>query len=75
MDPRTRMLKLAQLLYAGQRITSRFVADHFGVSVATAKRDVTLIEKTLPVLCERSDRDGALVGLHERVLHLPKSVR
>lgn len=70
-DSRTRMLKLAELLFAGKQITSRFVADTFGVSVATAKRDITLIERTLPVRCLRSDRNGELVHCHERVLYIP----
>jgi hypothetical protein len=50
IDARTRMLKIAQLLYAGQKITSRFIADHFGVSLSTGKRDVTLIEQALPAI-------------------------
>ena len=44
-----RGLRIARHIYAGNRIDTRFIADTFGVSSATAKRDMHAIEAALPV--------------------------
>lgn len=44
-----RMLKLASHLHHGGDITVRYVRSTYGVSLATAKRDVQRIEVNLPV--------------------------
>lgn len=74
-DTRSRLLKIAAMLYAGHEITSRFIADNFGVSNATARRDVTVLEQALPVRCRRSDRNGQLHYDYERVLYMPRELR
>jgi DeoR/GlpR family transcriptional regulator of sugar metabolism len=48
-DAATRMLKLAQLLYSGATINVHLITSMFGVSLATAKRDMVKVEQCLPV--------------------------
>ena len=47
-----RALNLGVMLARGERITSATIRKKFGVSKATAKRDMNLIEAALPVRCE-----------------------
>ena len=51
-DTRQRMLKLAERLYSGGTVSSAWIQRHFGVSFATAKRDLVVLEATLPVRTE-----------------------
>lgn len=55
-DTRVRMLKLAERLFTGGAVSVAWVCRHFGVSLATAKRDLVLLEQTLPV--EASYEEG-----------------
>lgn len=48
-DTINRMLDLAKRLYAGETITSSFIRRIYGVSWATAKRDLVRLERALPV--------------------------
>lgn len=47
-DVRERMLKLAERLYTGGALSSAYIHRRFGVSKATAKRDLTVLEQILP---------------------------
>jgi predicted DNA-binding transcriptional regulator YafY len=59
-DQATRLLKLAQLLFDGQAITTRLIMEKFEVSLATAKRDRVKLEQCLPVVVARvPQRQGA----------------
>lgn len=44
-----RMLMLASLLLEGEALTTEFIRKGFKVSPATAKRDLAMIRKLLPV--------------------------
>ena len=46
----TRMLLLSRRLHQKLPITKQYVVDTFGVSLATAKRDLYRLEQCLPVL-------------------------
>lgn len=48
-DVRRRMLDLAKRIYEGKKITTRDIREGYGVSTATAKRDMIVLEATLPV--------------------------
>lgn len=61
-DVRARMLQLAALLYAGEPLTARFIHERFGVSWATAKRDLVVIEQNLPVRCRMRPGNGFIPG-------------
>lgn len=52
-DPKERMLRLAAALSAGDKVTSAYIRDRFGVSKATAKRDLYLLESVLPVAASK----------------------
>lgn len=52
-DTTRRMMALAWRILEGRAITIRWIMDTFGVSLATAKRDMVLIEATLPVEATR----------------------
>lgn len=43
------MLRMARYLYEGGTITARWIADKFGVSHATAERDMRIVMCYLPV--------------------------
>lgn len=45
-------LSLAQRLFTGGLVTTHYIREEFGVSVATAKRYMTRLECSLPVLVE-----------------------
>lgn len=45
-----RWLLMCRRLYEGGVITLRWLQDEFGVSLATAKRDMALIEANLPTV-------------------------
>ena len=45
----TRGLKIAAMLGNGQSITTELIRKQFGVSKATATRDMVVIEQCLPV--------------------------
>lgn len=47
-----RLVRLAVRLGAGQRVTTAYIQGAFGVSLATAKRDMVRLEGMLPVLVE-----------------------
>jgi predicted DNA-binding transcriptional regulator YafY len=52
----TRWLLMARRLYEGGAITLRWLQEQFGVSLATAKRDMVLIEAHLPTVRDLRDR-------------------
>jgi predicted DNA-binding transcriptional regulator YafY len=54
-DLSTRMLKLAQMLFAGVEVDTKLIQELFHVSWATAKRDMVKLEQGLPVRCELVD--------------------
>lgn len=47
-----RLLRLALRLGAGQPVTSAYICETYGVSKATAKRDLVRLECLLPVRVE-----------------------
>jgi len=51
-DSLDRMVRLTVRIMCGQPVTSRYIAQTFGVSWATAKRDLQRLEAALPVRCE-----------------------
>jgi len=51
-DKLTRGLLLGAMLAKGEGVTSAMIHRRFGVSRATAKRDMNVIEATLPVEAE-----------------------
>lgn len=57
-DLSTRMLKLAQMLFAGVEVDTQLIQDLFHVSWSTAKRDMVALEQCLPVRCELIDTSG-----------------
>ena len=59
-DKLTRGLLLGSMLAKGGRVTSAMIHKRFGVSIATAKRDMNMIEATLPV---EAGVDGKAVTL------------
>ena len=56
-----RGLELAGMLYSGATITSAVIRNRFGVSKATAKRDMTAIEAVLPVTATKVGNGTAFV--------------
>jgi DeoR/GlpR family transcriptional regulator of sugar metabolism len=52
-DARVRMLKLAQRLFTGGAVSSAYIRRTFDVSHATAKRDLVVLEQTLPIAKDR----------------------
>lgn len=69
MDLRMRMLTLAQLLYGGGKITSRYIVDTFGVSKPTACRDLMVLEQVLPVIVTLNE-EGPFTPMPQKVLQL-----
>jgi predicted DNA-binding transcriptional regulator YafY len=58
-DTATRLLKLARrLLVDREAVTSEFIRSAFGVSHATAKRDMVTLETCLALELERCDEQG-----------------
>jgi hypothetical protein len=57
-DVRVRFLKLAERLFTGGDISIAYVRDHFPVSLATAKRDLIVLEATLPLIAVREPSAG-----------------
>ncbi len=47
-----RMVRLAWRVYHGGDVTTAWIRKRFGVSRATAKRDLALLAKVLPVAVE-----------------------
>lgn len=47
-----RILRLAARLGAGGSVSVRFIMQEYGASLATAKRDMVLLERALPVVKE-----------------------
>lgn len=62
-----RLLHLAVRLGSGQAVTQSYIMDRYDVSLATAKRDMTLLESTLPLV---SEGGGKGVGMPKRTLRL-----
>lgn len=61
-DPMVRMLKLAMRLARGGDVTHKFITDTFDVSLATAKRDLVVIERALPLQTSWSPRaEGGVI--------------
>jgi predicted DNA-binding transcriptional regulator YafY len=60
-----RGLELAGMLYGGATVTSKTIVTRFGVSKATAKRDMNAIESTLPVTASK-DRYGVHLRIMQR---------
>lgn len=59
-----RMARLVQRLYDGQRLTSALIRREHGVSWATAKRDLSALQRLLPVRLAVKRRKGCAV-VHE----------
>lgn len=64
-DSSTRLLKLAERLFTGGEVSHAFVVQRYGVSFATAKRDLVKLEQALPV-----ERKGDGTGPEPKVLRL-----
>lgn len=58
-----RWLLMARRLYEGGTVTLRWLMDEFGVSIATAKRDMVLIEAHLPIVRDPRERRSDPVRL------------
>lgn len=58
-----RWLLMCRRLYEGGTITLRWLQEQFGVSLATAKRDMSLIEANLPTVRDLRDRKSDPVTL------------
>jgi len=52
LKPLARLLQLALRLGTGQAVTSGYIRERYGVSPATAKRDLVRLECALPVIVE-----------------------
>jgi DeoR/GlpR family transcriptional regulator of sugar metabolism len=65
-----RMLRLAHLLHQGGAVTSIFIRAEFKVSLATAKRDLVLLERALPVRVEWYRPHGAPIFTQAKELRL-----
>ena len=65
----TRMLLLAIRLGSGGAVTLRYIMEAHGVSLATAKRDMVMLEAMLPVLNEPVERETT-GGLPARQLRM-----
>lgn len=65
-DRRYRHIKLVQRLYMGHRLTSALIRSTYGVSWATAKRDLAALKECLPgvVSVRERNRRGCAVS-HE----------
>lgn len=58
---KARLAELGELLQRGEVVTSRVIRQRFGVSRATAKRDLYRVEDHYPTVCEiRGNRTVAL---------------
>ena len=64
-----RVVKLTQRLYAGQRVTSALIRQTYGVSWATAKRDLAVLKECLPVRVRVRPGKGCAV-VHEIKLEI-----
>lgn len=60
-----RLIKLAARLHSGEPVTSRYVVQAFGVSWATAKRDVQALSEWLPVSVAVSRPNKGCAVRHE----------
>ena len=65
-----RWLLMARRLYEGGTITVRWLMDEFAVSLATAKRDMVLIEAHLPTVRDPRERRNEPVTI--RMLFGPR---
>lgn len=65
-----RWLTMCRRLYEGGTITIRWLRESFGVSLATAKRDMALIEANLP--CVRDARENTSQPVTIRLLRGPR---
>ena len=61
---RCRGIKLAARLFSGKPVTSAYIREVFGVSWATAKRDLTALQYYLPVKVRAIPGKGCAV-VHE----------
>ncbi len=52
MDTPTRILAAARRIYEGCELTTQWIRENCGVSRATAKRDLAVIEQGVPVTVE-----------------------
>lgn len=59
------ILALAQRLFHGHAVTTRYIRERHGVSLATAKRYMLRLERGLPVRVTRTS-DGRILSLLER---------
>lgn len=48
----TRLLRCAWRIYHGGEVTSAWIRKRFGVSLATSKRDMSMLARVLPVRME-----------------------
>lgn len=65
-----RWLLMCRRLYEGGTITLRWLMEEFGVSLATAKRDMVLIEAHLPTVRDLRERPSDHVTI--RLLFGPR---
>lgn len=56
----TRMLGLSHRLHLKQSITAHYIMSQYGVSKATAHRDLFRLEQCLPVFIVRTDEGRSL---------------
>lgn len=73
-DGRVRLLKLAERLFTGGAVSSAYIREHFGVSRATAQRDLIVLEASLPVCVNRDDTSNGAF-LERKTLSLMKGKR
>jgi hypothetical protein len=65
-----RIVRCAWRLFHGGEVTSIYIRERFGVSKATAKRDMQLLELVLPV------RDGTLMQVRaQKRISVPRPVQ
>ncbi len=62
-DAITRMVRLVDRLHRKQPVSVQYVMDTFGVSQATAKRDLYRLEQSLPVLVTKTERGPKSLSL------------
>lgn len=58
---RHRLVKLVARLHRGEPVTARYIKDAYGVSWATAKRDVQALTEWLPVSVAKIELRGFAV--------------
>lgn len=55
-----RIARLVAELYAGQELSSGYIRRRFGVSKATAVRDLLTLELALPLVVDRGLNNGSV---------------